>query len=199
MEQLNHTLFLLINASAHPTPEALAVANFLAETLIYGVPLLLTAMWLWGTPKQRAAALTATMSIGFALACSQLISAVWPHPRPFMIGLGNTFLDHQPDSSFPSDHATVIFTLGFSLCFSSLRRFGIPVLLLGIPVGWARVYLGVHFPFDMIGALCVAVGSGWLVVRLLANRQLGNRALSVLEIPYRAVFALPIAKGWVRR
>ncbi|NMM35894.1 MAG: phosphatase PAP2 family protein [Glaciimonas sp.] len=198
MEELNRTLFLMINASSHPPATILALATFLAAWLIDGIPALLAGMWLWGTPRNRTAAFTSTASIVFALACNQLISAVWPHPRPFMVGLGHSFLVHTPEASFPSDHATVFFTLGVSLIYASLRKVGAIVLVLGGMVGWARVYLGVHFPFDIVGALWVALGSGWLVGHLLARWQLGKRLLSLLETLYQHAFALPIAKGWVR-
>lgn len=198
MEELNQTLFLMINASSHPAPTILALATFLAEWLIDGIPLLLAAIWLWGTPRERTAAITATASIACALACNQLISAMWPHPRPFMIGLGHSFLVHTPEAAFPSDHATVFFTLGVSLIYAALRKVGTAVLVLGGMVGWARVYLGVHFPFDIVGALWVALGCGWLVGHLLARWQLDELLLGLLENLYRRAFALPIAKGWVR-
>ena len=198
MEELNRTLFLMINASSHPAPTILALATFLAEWLIDGIPLLLAGMWLWGTPRDRTAAFTATASIAFALTCNQLISAVWPHPRPFMIGLGHSFLVHTPEASFPSDHATVFFTLGLPLIYAELRKVGTAVFVLGGIVGWARVYLGVHFPYDILGALWVALGSGCLVGHLLARWKLGERLLGLLETLYRRAFALPIAKGWVR-
>ena len=37
--------------------------------------------------------------------------------------------------------------------------------LLGLPMAWARIYLGVHFPLDMVGAALVAVLSAWLCFR----------------------------------
>jgi hypothetical protein len=42
-----------------------------------------------------------------ALSANQLLGLVWQHPRPFLIGLGQTFLVHAPDSSRPGDYITV--------------------------------------------------------------------------------------------
>lgn len=192
METLNQSLFLLINASAHPPALLLQLATFLAQWLIDGIPLLLIWLWLRGGRTERSAAIAATLSVLFALGCGQVITMLWPHPRPFMIGLGHTFLAHKPESSFPSDHATVFFTLGVGLMLGSLRKAGALVLLLGVLVGWARVYLGVHFPFDIAGALLVAVPSAWLVARALRWRQFGERLLDVLEWLYHRLYPADI-------
>lgn len=195
MESLNHTLFLLINAGAQPPALMLQLATFLAQWLIDGIPLLLVWLWLRGGRIERYAAVTATLSVLFALGCGQVITTVWPHPRPFMLGLGHTFLEHKPEASFPSDHATVFFTLGLGLILGSLRKLGALVLLLGVAVGWSRVYLGVHFPFDIAGALLVAVPSAWLVTRALRWRQSGERLLDVLEWLYRRVYPADVRRG----
>ncbi len=105
-----------------------------------------------------------------------------------MLGLGQNFLAHAPESSFPSDHATVMFTLAVALMLTSLRKLGVLILLLGALVGWARIYLGVHFPFDIAGSLLVSLISAWLAPQLLSWRHLDERLLDVLERLYQRVF-----------
>ncbi|TPG77941.1 undecaprenyl-diphosphatase [Pseudomonas mandelii] len=188
MEELNRTLFLAINASVHSSAETRLLATFLAQWLIAGVPLLLIGLWLKGTRHHRAAAVTATLSIAFALGCNLLISSLWFHPRPFMLGLGQNFLEHAPESSFPSDHATVMFTLAMALILASRHKLGVLILMLGTSVGWARIYLGVHFPFDIAGSLLISLISAWLVPQVLIWRNLDERLLDILERLYQRVF-----------
>lgn len=148
MEQLNTQLFLWLNASGQSGPLQLWLTTFVAEWLIYGLPLLLVLLWVTGKRPARQAAVTATLSVLLALALGQLIGLLWPHPRPFMVGLGQTLLAHQPETSFPSDHATVFFTLGLSLLWSGWRKLAAWVLLIGtlvtglsgrpFPAGYAR-------------------------------------------------------------
>ncbi len=83
---------------------------------------------------------------------------LWFHPRPFMIPLGHTWISHPADNSFPSDHGTVMFSAAFALLSLRLRAPGLLMLLAALPVAWSRIYLGVHFPLDMVGAALVAVG-----------------------------------------
>ncbi len=180
MEHLNSQLFLWLNASTPPSQLQLWLAIGVAEWLIYALPLLLALLWFSGQARQ--AVLTAALSVLLALACGQLIGLLWPHPRPFMLGMGQTLLPHPPETSFPSDHATVFFTLGLSLLGSGWRRLAALVLLTGALVAWARVYLGVHFPLDMLGALLLALPWAYLTPRLLNLGQLGDTLLRWLEL-----------------
>ncbi|MEJ7138157.1 undecaprenyl-diphosphatase [Amphibiibacter pelophylacis] len=165
MESLNHTIFLWLNAPKHPGALTLAVAIFLAEQLIWTVPLLIGIGWLRGGESTRRTVLAAAASGLLGLLVNQLIGLVWPHPRPFMIGLGHTLIPHVADSSFPSDHLTLWWSAAFSLVLQrGPRRAGVVLSLLGLPIAWARIYLGVHFPFDMLGALAVGALSAWLAL-----------------------------------
>ena len=105
-----------------------------------------------------------------------------------MLGLGQNLLAHAPESSFPSDHATVMFTLAVTLMLASLRKLGVLILLLGTLVGWARIYLGVHFPFDIAGSLLISLISAWLAPLVLSWRHLGERLLDLLERLYQRLF-----------
>ena len=64
------------------------------------------------------------------------------------------------------------------------------------PVAWARIYLGVHFPLDIVGAALVAVLSAWLAFREVRMYLPAtyNLALSV----HRVLFGKLIQIGWVR-
>lgn len=183
MENWNHHLFMLINAGSHPSTALLTMAMFLAQWLIYGIPLVLVWLWICGGRLERHASVSAALGVGLALVVGQLITTVWPHPRPFMIGLGHTFLAHKPEASFPSDHATVFFTLGMGMLFGGLRKLGTGLLLAGVLVGWSRVFLGVHFPLDIVGALLVALPCAWLVWRAFQH-QAGAQFVAVLEKLY---------------
>jgi len=166
MESLNHTLFLWLNAPERPSALALMLATFFAEQLIWAVPILICIGWLRGSKAIRKAMLVVTASGLLGLLINQAIGLAWTHPRPFMIGLGHTLIPHIADSSFPSDHLTLWWAVAFSLLLQQQHRStGIGLALLGVPIAWGRIYLGVHFPFDMLGAISVALLSAWLTLR----------------------------------
>ncbi|SEB41587.1 undecaprenyl-diphosphatase [Pseudomonas saponiphila] len=184
MEELNQSLFLAINASAGASMPMRTLAVFLAQWLVLSVPLLLAVLWVFGERRQRMIVLLATLAIVLALASNLLIRELWFHPRPFMIGLGQNFLAHAPGASFPSDHASGMFAMAFALILAPLRKTGLVMLGLALLVSWARVYLGVHFPFDILGGCLVGLFSAWLVRQGLAWRQLDERLLTMLEDTY---------------
>jgi undecaprenyl-diphosphatase len=147
--------------------------------------------------ERRVVALNACAVAFISLAVNQLLGFVWPHPRPFMLGLGHTFIAHASDSSFPSDHATVFAAVGLTLVFANTRSvIGWVTLVLGACVAWARVFLGVHFPFDMAGAVAV-VAVVWMAVYPLW-RLVGEWVTSAICRLYLSVLARPIASGWIR-
>lgn len=197
MRELNEALFLWINVSDHPSAVLLTIAKLLADYAIWLVPLALVIGWLRGSDATRKLMLEATAS-GFAgLLIAQAIGLVWQHPRPVMIGLGNTLVPHAADSSFPSDHLTLIWAVAFSFLMHQRPRVaGVFLALLGLPMAWARIYLGVHFPLDMLGAALVACISAWLCFR--EEKWFIDRAFAWTTAICRRVFAPLIRWGWVR-
>lgn len=198
MEHWNQTLFLLLNAAPGASGIAVEVARLLADGLIWIVPMGMIFGWLRGSAATRHALVAATASGLAGLLINQLIGLVWDHPRPFVAGIGQTLMAHAPDSSFPSDHLTLIWAVAFSLLLHEQPRVaGWALALLGLPVAWARIYLGVHFPLDMLGAALVAFGSAWLI--LGEERRLVAPLVQAMQRAYRWVFAGLIEKGWVRQ
>ncbi len=196
MEKMNQALFLMLNAPEHPPALLLAVAQGLAEWLVWLVPLMLTLGWLRGDEKLRKLMLGATLSGLAGLLINQVIGLFWQHPRPFMVGLGHTFLAHAPDSSFPSDHLTLLWAVAFSLLVHERSRpAGLLLAFLGLPVAWARIYLGVHFPLDMAGAALVALTSSQLVLR--EKLCLAERFYPPVKKLYRLLAAPLIRRGWI--
>lgn len=64
---------------------------------------------------------------------------------------------HAATSSFPSLHATFLFSLALPLlAMHGSRSIGLMVFVSGITVAWARIFVGVHYPFDMAGAVVTA-------------------------------------------
>jgi undecaprenyl-diphosphatase len=138
----------------------IAVAGFLRLQKIYG------AMWL------------VVLSALGGLASSTLLKSLFERPRPNLV----PHLDSVYTSSFPSGHsmlsATVYLTLGVLLGRFVQQRvlkayFLIVALFLTFLVGVSRVYLGVHYPTDVLAGW--AVGLTWALVCWLVARYLQHQ------------------------
>ena len=158
LEAANRALFLSMNAPAGLTGPWLAAAKLASSQCIIVLAVLLALMWARGDRGQRAGLLTLSCAAAWALLLNYVIGAVWPHPRPFMVPIGHTFLEHAAENSFPSDHATLMWTFALGLWWvRSLRGLFRWALALAALTSWARVFLGVHFPFDILGSIAVAL------------------------------------------
>ncbi|WPS07031.1 undecaprenyl-diphosphate phosphatase [Klebsiella aerogenes] len=195
LENINYALFALINATPSSSWWAIEVATFIAKDLIIIVPLLVVALWLWG-PNQRQLVFKVMMALALSLSISWVIGHLFPHDRPFVDGVGYNFLHHAADDSFPSDHGTVIFTFALAFLFWHRVWSGALLLVIASAIAWSRVYLGVHWPLDMLGGLLAGM-CGCLGAQLLWQSG-GHGLYQRLQRLYRLCFSLPIRKGWVR-
>jgi undecaprenyl-diphosphatase len=192
---LNRRLFLMLKAPAHPDVAIVLLARFTATWVVFLAMALVAALWIWGRPHLRGRLLATVGGVSGALSLNQIFGLLWYEPRPFVIGLGHTLIRYAPDNAFPSDHATFVWSLGFSLILTiAADAWGFAVLLAGAVVGWARVYLGVHYPLDMAASLLVSVPGGMLSLALVPVAErfvqppaeaLYLRVLEVLHLPRR--------------
>lgn len=97
-----------------------------------------------------------------ALAISHLPVAVakklYPRMRPYLaLPETNTFRNPLKDHSFPSGHTTAIFasTVPYMVAFPALTVILLPLACI---VGFSRIYLGLHYPSDVMAGL--VIGSG---------------------------------------
>jgi undecaprenyl-diphosphatase len=98
---------------------------------------------------------------------NQLIGFLYFHPRPYMAGLCVPLIPHAPETSFPSDHGTMLFAGSTYLIVSNHCLFrGLLLFFVAFMTAWGRMYCGIHFPFDMLGSLTVGILSALFIFRI---------------------------------
>ena len=174
MEPLNLALFQWIGAGYAPDPQTLWFASTVAGRASW-LCMALMGWAAWRRPAQRAY----LMAILVAAACAALLAHALADaidmPRPFVLGLSPAHIAHGARGSLPSAHACVMFTVALGLLMRpALRDIGLLVAVIAVVTGWARIYVGVHFPLDIVagamlgGAIAAALwGLGRLTRRFL--------------------------------
>lgn len=149
------------------------VMEFVGE---YGIllGLVLVVLWCWWSVRRRgtldeaaggvAAVVWAPLAAALAVLVNVPIRGFVERPRPFLEhDRIEVLVDGKTDFSFVSDHATVAMALGVGL-FMAHKRAGLVAIGLALAEGFCRVYLGVHYPTDVVGGFAL----GTAVALLLA-------------------------------
>jgi len=187
----NLSLFRLINAAQMPAH--LPLYRFIAQDTPYLVALGLAGWWLIGGATKRRALMIAGVSMGIGMLVNLVITSTTYMPRPFAAGIGHTWLAHRLETSFPSDHATLLLSIGFALVMArGLRWAGAGITVLGLATAWARVFLGVHFPLDMVASGIIALAAA-LAANALSG-VLNARLFEPVERFYLRVAALVLRR-----
>ena len=156
MNSLNQQLFLLLNADAQSSAFLLWAGRTLAEWPVV-IALLLVTLAVYRQGNRTRVALRSVFATALAMGLALAIRCVFYNPRPFVLGLGRMLIEHDATTSFPSLHATFLFSLALPLVAQNgARDTAIAVLLLGLAIAWARIFVGVHYPLDMAGAFIIA-------------------------------------------
>jgi len=164
IEQLNIALFQLINQYAGINPIFDSITVFAAEYMLVVVILFMLYLWIRKGDNKHDILLYSVYAGITGLIINYLIGLVYFHPRPSMLHLGTQLFQYPTDSSFPSDHTTLMVSIALMLIyFRETRIYGIIILILGLIGGFARVFSGIHFPFDIFGSVIVAIISSALI------------------------------------
>ena len=119
-----------------------------------------------------------TRKAGLSALCAMIIGLVvvnftikplFARPRPWLVIQGFVNLVEEKDpNSFPSGHTNAAFAFALALCMTAPKRWmKITAVCLAVVMGLSRLYVGVHFPSDvlagaLIGSLCGLAGA-WVV------------------------------------
>ena len=198
---MDNSLFRWINRLANRTGWA---HGFFTAYAKYGIVLfavILIIAYLDGRHHDDLRAVAGSVWAGgaalVALGIGQIIGGAIARARPYdtMTGV-HLLVDKTTDFSFPSDHATAAGAVAVGLLLIN-RRWGMISGLLAVVMAFTRVYVGAHYPADVLAGLALGgtvAAIGVVVVVPGLSRGLGLLAattLRVLVVSGRPASALP--------
>ncbi|RVU17058.1 phosphatase PAP2 family protein [Streptomyces antnestii] len=135
--------------------------------------LVLLTLWAWWGVRKRdtlddaassvASVVWAPLAAGIAVLVNVPIRGFVERPRPFVDHDGIDILVHgKSDFSFVSDHATLAMAIGAGL-FVAHRKFGLIGIGLAVLEGFCRVFMGVHYPTDVVGGFALGTAVALLL------------------------------------
>ncbi|MCP1358115.1 undecaprenyl-diphosphatase, partial [Aneurinibacillus migulanus] len=146
------------------------------EYMLYFLCLSIVVYWFTRTNKNRMMVIQAVIAFILAEILGKMAGQFHSHYQPFaVLPHVNQLIEHDIDNSFPSDH-TILF---FSVCISFWlvrKKGGWLWLMLPCCVAISRIWVGVHYPIDVITGALLGVISAlfvyWLVPKLSSIKQL---------------------------
>lgn len=159
-------LFRALNGAAghHAVLDPLMVACANDAPVLFA--LLLVALWVTWKPHFQRYGFLAGAAALLALGVGQVVGRLLPRLRPYeALPDARLLVPHSPDTSFPSDHATLAFAVTVAL-WRADWRLGVASLALSLWLAVARVYIGAHYPSDVLGGAILGALVSALVVWL---------------------------------
>jgi undecaprenyl-diphosphatase len=172
IERLDQQLFLFLNSLNSPFCDQ--VMHAISGRVIW-IPLYLAILIYLGIKYKRKflvillfIILAATMADQFSVIIKNLVQRLRPCHEPALDGLVHLFKGECGGQfSFVSSHATNSFDVALlSLLFIRKRWFTISIILWAAVIGYSRIYLGVHYPADVICGSILGALVGWFNYRL---------------------------------
>jgi undecaprenyl-diphosphatase len=149
---------------------------FFAKYLAY--LLVVATLYFWLTRKTNKDKIFFIAFISLSLLLSRGIFTegirfFYHHERPFEALNFTPLISPDTASSFPSGHAAFFFALAFALYYFN-RKWGTRFSVLALLMGLARIFVGTHYPSDILGGILIAFLSVFLVSQLLSKSGLAQ-------------------------
>lgn len=188
LSSLDTALFHKVNDLAGHNAGLDAIMIGIARYCPIVFALALIGLWLSWKPRNQRTAFLAGVAVLAGLGLGQLIGKMIPRPRPYMSGSVSQLIPRSLDTSFPSDHAILGFAAAVGVLWFS-RRLGLALLGLAAVLAFSRVYVGAHYPGDVIGGAVL----GSVTAAAVAFMSLRGPFHSGLESLFRILARLHVA------
>ena len=121
--------------------------------------------------KTRPVGITVLLSLLINLCMTNLtLKDFFARPRPFNVSSELvTLIKHPSSFSFPSGHTSGSFSAALVLYHMMSKKIGVPAVVLATMIAFSRMYIGVHYPTDILGGIVVAIIASTLAILIVGK------------------------------
>ena len=147
---------------------ATPAVTFITRLGDHGMLWIAVALALLAFRRTRRLGLTCAISMAIGLVLTNLVIKNWvARVRPYEVVEGlRCLVGAQKDFSFPSGHTTNGLACAWVIFRRAPRRYGAPALALAIVIALTRLYVGVHYPTDVLGGAVIGLACAAIALRL---------------------------------
>lgn len=174
----NIKIFRMINDLGKEYPALNPIMVFITEYTIYFLALAVILFWLSRGKQRRMMVICGSLSFILAEIAGRVAGMLHHNQQPFAeLSNVNQLIEKTVGNSFPSDHTMVFFAFCTSFWLLS-RKIGILWMILAATVGISRIWVGVHYPFDVAVGAIISMVSAAIIYRAVSK---SNYVQNLLE------------------
>lgn len=162
---MNMELFRLVNNLANKNVILDKTMIFFSKDVPYVFMAITLILFITGITRKnfeyRKIAFSTIIVTIINLILNAIIGGIYYVDRPFVHNKVNLLFPHIKDASFPSDHAAGTMSIAFGIQRYN-KLFSRMLTVISIIVGFSRVYVGHHYPMDVIGAYINVFVTGYI-------------------------------------
>ena len=179
--EANVTLFRAVNDIGKEYPDINPLFIFFAEYTVYCLMLILLFYWLSRNTQNKLMVVSAVISFFIAELTGKLIGMLYSHQQPFAVWSGvNKLIEKEVGNSFPSDHTIVFFSVCISIALFR-KRFWYLWATLALVLSISRIYVGVHYPVDILVGAILGTISAIFVHKFIAKQKWIRKSIALYE------------------
>jgi undecaprenyl-diphosphatase len=154
---------------------------FMAEYMVFVLAFIALIFWFTRREENRMMIISATISFILAEMIGKIAGTLHSNNQPFAeLSNVNKLIEKAVDNSFPSDHTILFFAFCMTF-FIYQKRWRYIWIMLALVVGISRIWVGVHYPADVIVGAIISIFSTFIASFIVSRLNIIRKLLWLYE------------------